>query len=114
MYQIIGLHKDAEVDDWEHGCGYPDSSESYACHVDVSFRSSTKEGVIKELTDFIGESEYQLNPCEDDPSRIDVQTMEDSNSYKPSESDMEQWKQGNKKLWCSTYSGNIETVELIT
>lgn len=109
MFIVNGATKIAEEDNYQEGC-LPDTS--YMVDIDLSFRGATIEELIEQLKIYYGE-EYLVNPCEDDPSRIDFQRMEDSEGCEASKNQIEAWKKGRFKLWVVTYTMNIEKSETV-
>lgn len=110
-YQINGLLKLAEVDNYEEGC---DPKSTQMIEVDLTFTDSTVEGVIRKCAEFLGVDNdgIEKNACDED-GRVDFQLMETEESYQPSKSQIEQWKRGTLRLWAVTYTGMVERVETV-
>lgn len=101
-YESGKAFKHTEVNDYEQGC-LPDTSSCW--DVDIKFSANTKEELIEQIKNYydVTNEDIMLNSC-DEPGRIDIQILEDENSFKATEHDKELWKQGKKKLWLSTYT----------
>jgi hypothetical protein len=111
MLEVKRLLKFYEEDVFEEGC-IPETSMS--ADIDVSFSAKTQEEIIEQICDFLGidnnKENYELNCCEDQ-GRIDFATMEDGGSNNATKADLEQWKNGKKKLWSCTYTAYVEDVK---
>lgn len=103
------LIKHIERDNWEHGCLF-DTARSWA--LDVEIKGRDKASLIANLLAFCDcdESALTINPCDDDPSRIDVQTVENDDGNPPTESQLAAWKAGHIDLWDITYTAYVEEV----
>ncbi len=108
-YQINGLLKFWEEDKFEEGC-LPGTGGTFM--VDSMFTASTPEEVIKKAAEFVGVGKdgIEKNACEED-GRVDFQSLEDAESSPASPRQIEEWKLGKIKLYCSTYTGTVEKVE---
>jgi len=108
LYESPYALKTAELDHWEHGCTgqYQDST------VDFPIRADSLEKVIAAICNTLGCSKdaISVNPCEDDPSRIDAQVYEHDDGYMADECDMAQFKNGEIDLYLCTYSWQFERV----
>ena len=111
-YQIKGLLKFAEEDNYKDGC-LPDTATHYS--VDYTFNGTSKEEVIKKVADFlgVGEDGIERNAC-DDKGRIDFALMEDDEGTSPSKSQIDAWKKGRERLWYVIYTGHLEKVTLVS
>ena len=109
MFVVDKALKISEEDNYEEGC-LPDSS--IMTDVDLSFKKDTIEELIEELKIYYGEY-FDVDPCEDDPSRIDFCRTEDANGTEANELQREKWKAGNLKLWYVTYTMNIKKAESV-
>lgn len=117
MYQVNGLLKHFEENNYENGC-LPETGGSST--IDYTFQGKTQKKVIDEICDLLGieESErkndygFLLNAC-DEKGRIDFQTLENADSQVASRQEIEQWKQGKTKLYHCNYSCMIEKTETI-
>ena len=98
-----------ERDSWENGCSF-DTARSWS--LDVEIRGKDKAAFIANLLEFCGcdESALVIDPCDDDPSRIDVQTTENDDGRPPTESQLAAWKAGHIDLWAVTYTAYVEEV----
>jgi hypothetical protein len=47
---------------------------------------------------------------EDEPGRIDIQTLNTRDNHPAQPEDIRLWKEGKKKLWCATYTFRVQTV----
>lgn len=109
FYEIDKGFKYVEEDVYEKGC-LPETSQAGV--VDISFKAATVEELRKELKDFYGveDENIDLDAC-DEPGRIDVQVLEDVNGVTVgNDYDIEQWKQGRKRLFLATYTFNVKHV----
>lgn len=106
-YKTKSIIKFSEQDDFENGC-LPETGQ--VSDVDTFFTGSTPDEVINKLCNFFGvkpdSDNIQKNACEE-PGRVDVQVTETAEGYAASQLDLEDWKQGNLKLWDCTYTAYI-------
>ena len=110
-YQINGLLKMAEVDDFEQGCL---SEGAYDCHVDVRFSGQTVNEVIAKAAAFIGvESDaIERNAC-DEMGRVDFASTEDDSGCQLSAGEIARWKAGQFRAWYCVYTGIVEEVRAV-
>lgn len=103
------LIKCIERDNFENGCLY-----DTACwgSMDVEIKGKDKASLIANLLEFCAcdESALTIDPCDDDPSRIDVQTTENDDGRPPTERQLTDWKAGRIDLWAVTYTAYVEVV----
>lgn len=80
--------------------------------IDVEIKGKNKAAFIANLLEFCNcdESALTIDPCDDDPSRIDVQTTENDDGRPPTESQLTDWKAGRIDLWAVTYTAYVEEV----
>ena len=103
------LIKHIERDNFEKGCCI---GTARAWSIDVEIKGKDKASFIANLLAFCGgdESAMMIAPCEDDPSRVDVQTTENDDGRPPTESQLAEWKAGRIDLWAVTYTAYVEEV----
>lgn len=111
-YEINGLLKHAEEDDYKQGCL---SGTLQSFFIDQQFSALTVNQLIEQVCDFLGcgLEAVQVNAC-DEPGRIDWSMMENTDDEEPSPHQYANWKAGRVKLWYATYTGNVEYVERTT
>jgi hypothetical protein len=111
-YQIVGLHKFAEEDSFEHGC-LPGTGTDF--YIDVSFTGKTREECIKRAADFlgIGEDGIERDSC-DEIGRIDFARTENDDGSELSDRELEEWKAGKRKAWYVVYTGMLQRVTAIS
>ena len=109
MYIVMGIEKVWEEDDYVNGCiGKQDYIE-----IDVSFKSVDLKGLLDKLREFTGCDDILLNSC-DEQGRVDLQGHETADGGTASESDMQLWKAGKKKLYAVTYTAIVYKAEVST
>lgn len=103
------LIKHIERDNFENGC-LLNTARSWS--IDVEIKGRDKASFIANLLEFCccDESALTINPCDDDPSHIDVQTTENDEGRPPTESQLAAWKLGSIDLWAVTYTAYVEQV----
>lgn len=109
--EISHVIKLAELDNYEQGCiGKPFESV-----IDYKISGKTKEELIKKLLDFTGGDNdgIMINPCGEEPNRIDVQVMENGEGYHATQSDIEAWKRQEIELYAVTYIAFVDVVERV-
>jgi len=110
MLEVNNLLKFGEEDNFKEGC-LPETGFSH--DVDISFKAEIQEELIQKICDFLGidnnKENYLINSC-DEKGRIDFQLMEDRDSIPASNIQIDNWKQGNMKLYYVCYSAYIEEV----
>lgn len=87
-----------------------DTARSWS--IDAEIKGKDKAAFIANLLEFCGcdASALTIDPCNDDPSRIDVQTVENDDGNPPTESQLAEWKAGRVDLWSVTYTAYVEEV----
>ena len=100
MYTVTTVLKHAEQDVFSEGC-LPESS--FMTGFDLNIKAETFEGLIQELKIYLGEY-FQIDPMGEDENRIDFQRMENEQGAEPSETEINNWKQGKEKLWLVNYT----------
>lgn len=105
MYMIKGIHKFAELVNWENGCE-GDGNDDY---INYTLQSETLEGILKQLKDFCDSTDFEINP--DETGRVDIGVMEDSEGCRAIERELEEWKQGKIDLWYCVYTAYIMKCE---
>ena len=103
------LTKLIERDNFENGCLF-NTARSWS--LDVEIKGKDKDAFIANLLEFCGcdGSALTIDPCDDDPSRIDVQTTENDDGRPPTESQLTAWKAGRIDLWAVTYTAYVKEV----
>lgn len=109
MFESGKALKFVEEDNYQEGC-LPETSQSYM--VNIEFEAETLEELLNEIKKYYcaDDDEIILNSCEED-GRLDICILEDENSFKAPDYQIEQWKQGEFKLYYAIYSYNIKEVE---
>lgn len=107
-YEVSGCLKTAEVDIFEHGC-QPETSRSY--HIDVSISAESIPALVAKIHEFIGSRPRSeiLDAC-DEKGRLDVQVMETDDGNPATDSDLDDWQDGKRRLWLCDYSFRVEQV----
>lgn len=107
-FQANGWAKFYELATYEDGClphtgGMIDGSEL--------FKAETLDGLLGGLLSFTsGEADcLELNSC-DELGRVDISVMEDENGYKATSRQLEQWKNGEIRLWDCIYTFQVEKI----
>lgn len=102
MFKCRQIVKLAQQDTYENGCEgqYMESVFQY------EIKGETLDSIKKQIADFVGcdEQGIEVNPCDDDASRIDASRMENADGYEPTAAQYEVWKQGEEILYYVTYS----------
>ncbi len=103
MITANGIHKMAEVDDFDKGCIGPGRDD----YIDVSFKATSAEEVISKACQFIGVSDMansvERNAC-DEIGRIDIARTETDEGDELTASQLEQWKAGKFRAWYCIYT----------
>ena len=107
QFVINGLFANVEKDDYEHGC---DIASGMNKQVDIIFKADSIQSLIDKVSEFGGSSDYMVNPCEDEPSRIDWQVMENVDGLPANSSDIELWKVGKRDLYLVDYTAIVQQV----
>ena len=109
MYIVMGIEKVWEEDDYVNGC----IGKQHYIKIDVSFKSVDLKGLLDELREFTSCDDILLNSC-DEQGRIDLQGYETADCETASETDVQLWRDGKKKLYAVTYTALIYKAELST
>lgn len=110
-YQIIGLLKFAELDNFENGCD-PDKGTSQ--YIELTFTGKTAEAAIQAAAEFLGikEDGIERNACDED-GRVDFARTENEDTDEPTAAELEAWKRGEIDLYYCVYSGIVEKIETV-
>ena len=110
-YQIDGLSKFWEEDNWERGTISDTEQSSY---IEVKFEAETIKGVISKVSEFlsVGLDGIELNSLDED-GRIDFAGLENRSGNKPSSSELKKWKLGKFKLYYVVYTGVVTSVVVV-
>jgi hypothetical protein len=105
MYKTSRGIKFCEEDSYSEGC-LPESG--FVMDIDVYFEGKTTKEILEKMSDFHDAeiNDLELNAC-DENGRVDIHVMENRDSYKPSNYEIEQWKNGRIKLYSSIYTYRI-------
>lgn len=104
-YHIPHFFAHSEEDNFEQGCIGPANSYTYEQSFDASSEQHLLELIMVHFD--VERDALELNACEED-GRIDVARMECEDGTKAYESDIAAWKAGNKKLFYTVYTGQLE------
>lgn len=108
-FQVKGWFKHYEQDVFKDGC-LPETASCISG--DDIFTGKTPKEIIKECMDFVGVVDINdclLDSCEN-KGRLDIQTLETDDSLKPSEHQINEWKNENLRLWACTYIFDIKKI----
>jgi hypothetical protein len=108
-YQINGWIRFSEEDTYGKGC-LPNTGTMYSDN--QVFKSDSLDDLIQSILDFTGAdiNDVEFNAC-GDIGRIDISVLEDENSRHATKKQIEQWKNGEIKLWNSIYTFNANIVD---
>jgi hypothetical protein len=108
MFESNKALKFTELDNWMKGCTGPCQTTV----IDYPIKGKTLDDVISAICTFLdcARDDVSVNPCDDDPSRIDAQTSETAEGYPASLTDWDKFKRGEIELYACTYSWNFEQV----
>ena len=108
MYFVNGLLKFAEEDSYQSGCVV---GTAFSDCINATFTGETLAALLEDLKIFTGCDDILLNSC-DEQGRVDLQGYETSDCETASETDMQLWRDGKKKLYAVTYTALIYKAEL--
>jgi hypothetical protein len=110
-YQIRGLWKRAEVDDYEQGCIGPSADH----WIDLQFTAADIPATIKKAADFVGVDSdgIELDAC-DETGRIDFARTETDDGSELTPAEVAKWKAGELRAWYCVYTGYLEKVETVS
>lgn len=102
MFKCRQVVKLAQEDTYENG------SEGHCMEsvFQYKIKGETLDSIKKQIADFVGceEQEIEVNPCDDDASRIDASRMENAGGEEPTNAQYEAWTKGKETLYYVTYS----------
>lgn len=102
------VNKISEEDRFNEGCIGEIQDHSYEHQISGKTLDSIKQEIINHLGCDL--SDLTVNPCEDEPNRIDAEFLENKQGMKATEHEIELWSQGQIRLWLCTYSFCFELV----
>lgn len=96
------VYKTIERDNYENGC----IGDCRDLNYNYAIKGETVAEVKQAIADHVGceLGAITVNPCLDDPSRIDAQRMENDNGDEPTPSEMARFKSGEIDLWAADYT----------
>ena len=108
-YQADGWIKFYELSTYEEGClphtgGMTDGNQL--------FKAETLDGLVKELLAFTGANyeDIDFNSC-DEVGRLDISVMEDDHSSVATRGQINQWKEGQIRLWDCIYTFTVKKIQ---
>lgn len=106
-FETTGFSRFAQLDDFEQGC-IGRESDSY---VDHKITAKTVQEMREKIVNVVGGTldDQEIDACEE-PGRIDVGRMENSDGLEPSQKQLEAWRNGQCKLWYVVYSFRVDSV----
>lgn len=110
QFEVDGWYRVTEEDSFEEGC-LPETASHNSGN--ERFVGETQNELIDKLMEFVGAKEDEtvlVNSC-DDRGRIDICVMEDADGSTATEREIERWKNGEIKLYYSTYTFQVEFVK---
>ena len=111
-YEARGWMKDVDEDIFARGCG---EGEGFTTDGNDLFRAGSPTALLKVLQSFAG-IEYDDDPeesiirWEDEPGRIDIQVLEDTDGLRATPRQIERWKVAEERLFLCTYTFECERV----
>ena len=108
VYIVNGLLKFAEEDSYQNGRVV---GTAVSDCINITFTGKTLAALLEDLKIFTGCDDILLNSC-DEQGRVDLQVYETADGGTASESGMQLWKDGKKKLYAVTYTALIYKAEL--
>ena len=107
-YETGKAFKFAEEDVFNEGC-IPGSGGADVVYIE--FIAPTLNDLILKVKDYWGLDTQDLQLNNDDVGHLEFQIYEDMEGNKATDNDIEQWKQGKKRLWLVCYTYRIEKVK---
>lgn len=107
MYIIDRIYKTSELYNFEQGC----TGEVQEYPIDHKISATSKTGILAKFCEFCGTDDVTIDPCEDDPSRIECSVMEDADGTVASEDQLEAFKLDQCQLWAVTYTAYVQVTE---
>ena len=108
MYFVNGLLKFSEEDSYQNGCV---AGTAVSDCINTTFTGKTLAALLEDLKIFTGCDDILINSC-DEQGRVDLQGYETADCETASETDMQLWRDGKKKLYAVTYTALIYKAEL--
>lgn len=112
MFEVSGLYKMSDKDNWKEGCVGPGSSH----HVDVSFKNEDLDALIKEIAAFVGieekdfDNSVERTACEEE-GRIDFVVQENADGQVLTEQEWLDFKAGRIDTYYVTYVARVYEVQ---
>jgi len=112
QFEINGGLKMVEEDIFEHGCQL---GTAQCWPIDVKLSADSIPALVEKIHAFIGSrpGSHILDAC-DEKGRLEVQVMETDDGNPASDSDLDAWQDGKRRLWLADYSFRVELVERAT
>jgi hypothetical protein len=106
VFKTHYVNKLVQRDNFEQGC----HGKFTDCSYEFTIQGETLPEVVKAIAEHVGckPEHVTVNPCGDDPSRIDAQRMENDNGDDPTQSELKAFEAGKIDLWVADYSFYFE------
>lgn len=113
-YVINGWTKSSTEDSFKEG----EIGKRQEFEGNERFKGGTIKAVIKSFARFCGidDDDARLKECVcidnmgDDPSRVEVGVMETGDGNEASETDLNEWEHGRRRLWGCNYTGYVRKI----
>jgi hypothetical protein len=108
-FELRNIFKLSEEDNYEEGC-LPQTAQDSMIAGPIAGDSLAE--LLKRFADMVGGdvSDIVINPCDDDPSRIELQTTENADGYAPTAQENADFAAGKINLYAVTYTAYVEEV----
>ena len=108
-FELRNIFKIAEEDNYKNGCLPETAQESM---IAGPIAGDTLVELLQRFADMVGGnvSDIVINPCEDDPSRIELQSTENADGYEPTAQENADFVAGKINLYAVTYTAYVEEV----
>ena len=108
-FELRNIFKFAEEDNYTEGC-LPQTAQDSMIAGPIA--GDTLAELLKKFADMVGGdvSDIVINPCEDDPSRIELQLTENADGYEPTARENADFVAGKINLYAVTYTAYVEEV----
>ena len=105
---ISGFYKNSMDDHYLNGSDNDTSNNHF---IDLTITAKDQEELISNIKEYLDFEEYQIDPCEDEPNRLNFEILECAEGSRASPLEIQLWKEGKGKLYHCNYSCYVEIVK---
>ena len=107
-FESIGIWKHSEEEAYDHGRS---GKSEYSAYIEKKLVADSAPEIVAKFANWLGmkPEDAEIDVCEED-GRVEFQRVENGEGYEASPRQLQDWKRGERKLYCATYTIYVERV----